>query len=167
MNDAAEHVAKPEAVLEECLRLLAPGGRIYLNFPPYFHPYGAHLSDAIAIPWVHVFFAEKTLIVAYKKLVGGLPDGARRVALRISRRAVGSGVGGVGGDGSGGSGVEYLSFINRMTIRRFRGILSVLPADCPYYREVPLRRIFGPFARIPGLREFFTKMVVAVLVPKK
>ena len=152
MNDAMEHVAKPEAVLRECLRLLAPGGRLYLNFPPYFHPYGAHLSDAIAIPWVHVLFPEKMLIAAYKRLAGGLPDGARRVELRISKKA---------------GGAEYLSFINRMTIRRFREILQGLPADCTYYSEEPLRGFLRGVARLPGFREFFVKMVVAVLEPRK
>ena len=152
MNDAVEHVGQPEAVLRECLRLLAPGGKIYLNFPPYYHPYGAHLSDAIGIPWVHAFFSEKTLIAAYKQLVGGLPDGAQRIALRIS--------------GGGGSGEieEYFSYINRMTIRRFQGILKDLPgAKCDYYHEEPLRGFLRPLSRLPILREFFVKMVVAVL----
>ncbi|MCL2057602.1 MAG: class I SAM-dependent methyltransferase [Oscillospiraceae bacterium] len=183
MNDAVEHVARPEAVLREALRLLAPGGRLYLNFPPYYHPYGAHLSDAIAMPWVHVFFSEKTLIAVYKRLVGGLPDAGRRVALRVSRRGggVGDDIGGAGaGDGGGagggadgdsgiggtGAGDEYLSFINRMTIRRFRGILRELPAECVYYHEEPLRGFLRPLSRLPGFREFFVKMVVAVLAPK-
>jgi len=79
MNDAMEHVDKPEAVLSECLRILRPHGRIYINFPPYDHPYGAHLSDAIGMPWVHRFFSEKTLIQGYKELVAHLPDGQSRV----------------------------------------------------------------------------------------
>jgi len=150
MNDAAEHVAAPEAVLCECLRLTAPGGRVYLNFPPYYHPYGAHLSDAVAVPWAHAFFSEKTLIAAYKQLVYGLPDGARRIELRISRDAAGA---------------EHISYINKMTVRRFRKILGALPAKCVYYRDAPLRGVFAPLVKIPGIREFFTKMVVAVLEP--
>ena len=52
MNDAMEHVDKPEAVLAECARILKPGGRLFVNFPPYNHPFGAHLSDLIGMPWV-------------------------------------------------------------------------------------------------------------------
>jgi len=148
MNDAVEHVARPETVLTECLRLLAPGGRLYLNFPPYGHPYGAHLSDAISVPWVHKFFSEKTLIAVYKRLVGGLPDGADRISLRISKD---------------GNGVERLSYINRMTIKRFGAILAGLPAKRAYYSEEPLRGFFRPLSRLPVLRELFVKMVVAVL----
>jgi len=149
MNDAMEHVADPEAVIVECMRLLRPGGRLYINFPPYYHPYGAHLSDAIAIPWVHAIFPERTLIAAYKKLVGDLPDGAERISLRIS-----------GGD------TEYLSYINRMTVGRFRKILESLPVKCLYYREEPLRGFLRTLSRLPGLKEFFIKMVVAVLEPR-
>ncbi|HAS92002.1 MAG TPA: class I SAM-dependent methyltransferase, partial [Clostridiales bacterium] len=46
----------------------------------------AHLSDAIGIPWVHVFFSEKTLINTYKELVKNLPDGAERIDFRISKK---------------------------------------------------------------------------------
>ena len=60
MNDAMEHVDEPEKVLDECYRILKKDGKVYLNFPPYNHPYGAHLSDAIGMPWVHVFFSRKT-----------------------------------------------------------------------------------------------------------
>jgi SAM-dependent methyltransferase len=148
MNDALEHVADPGAVLRESLRVLASGGRLYINFPPYFHPYGAHLSDAISVPWVHVLFGEKTLIAAYKELVAGLPDCSQRIGLRIEKKS---------------GGAERLSFINRMTIRRFRKILRELSANCIYYRVVPLRGFMGPLVKIPGLREFCAKMVVAVL----
>ena len=194
MNDAVEHLDRPEAALSECIRILKPGGRLYLNFPPFYHPYGAHLSDAIAVPWAHVFFSDKTLIGAYKELVGGLPDGAQRIELRVSRRGgdVGGGIGGKGGGdsiGGGDSGVdnrtspssdnvgnvgnvgeEYLSFINRMTIRRFRGILQelkALPVECIYYSEEPLRNFLRPLSRLPILKEFFVKMVVAILEKRK
>ncbi|MEG1538013.1 MAG: class I SAM-dependent methyltransferase, partial [Clostridiales bacterium] len=42
MNDFMEHVSNPTAALQEALRLLTPGGRIFINFPPYYHPFGAH-----------------------------------------------------------------------------------------------------------------------------
>ncbi|MBR5730648.1 MAG: class I SAM-dependent methyltransferase, partial [Firmicutes bacterium] len=50
MSDAFEHLADPEAVLIECGRLLKPGGRIFISFPPYGHPWGEHLTDLIGIP---------------------------------------------------------------------------------------------------------------------
>lgn len=148
MNDAMEHVDEPEKVLSECLRILKPGGRLYINFPPYDHPYGAHLSDVIGIPWVHRFFTEKTLISGYKELVSSLPDGQSRIDFRISKRE---------------NGEEYFSYINHMSIRRFRGILKKLKLSPVYLREVPLRSFLRPLAKFALTKEAFVKMVVCVI----
>ena len=85
MNDFMGHISDPEGVLRESLRLLAPGGRIFINFPPYYHPFGAHLSDVINMPWVHLFFSERMLVDAYRDLVHGLPDEQERLNLRLSK----------------------------------------------------------------------------------
>lgn len=148
MNDAMEHVDEPEKVLEECYRILKKNGRLYLNFPPYNHPYGAHLSDAIGMPWVHVFFSEKTLIETYKELVRDLPDGKERIEFRIGKKA---------------DGTEYFSYINKMTIKRAKTILQNSSFNVEYYSEEPLRNIFRYPARLPILKEFLVKMVVCVL----
>lgn len=151
MNDAMEHVDRPKEVLSECLRVLSPGGRLYLNFPPYYHPFGAHLSDAIGIPWVHMFFSDATLIEVYKDAVAKLPDGAERIEFRIAR------------DKSGG---EYFSYINKMTIKRFKRILREMDIKPAYYAEIPLRNILKPFVRMPGLKECAVKMAVCVIEAK-
>jgi len=154
MNDAMEHVDDPEAVLKECFRILKPSGKIYINFPPYYHPFGAHLSDVIGIPWVHCFFSERTMIETYKDLVKDLPDGKSRKEFRISTRQDGS---------------EYFSYINKMTIRRFRKILknfTVDYAECNYYKEVPLRKAMTVLAKLPFMKEMFVKMIVIVLKPR-
>jgi len=149
MNDAMEHVARPEAVVAECARILKPGGRLFVNFPPYNHPFGAHLSDLIAIPWVHVFFREQTLIRAYKTLCKTVPDGEERIRFRISEDE---------------SGRPYFSYINKMTLKRFKKIKEAVPLRAEYYREVPLRGFLAPLAKLPGFREFFVKMAVCVFV---
>lgn len=151
MNDAMEHVDVPEKVIEECLRVLKKGGRLYANFPPYHHPFGAHLSDAIYIPWVHMFFSEKVLIEAYKELVKGVPDEAARLEFRISKRDDGS---------------EYFSYINHMTIKRFEKILKKMNISPAYYHHEPLRGAFKGICRIRGLREMLVKMVVCVIEKK-
>lgn len=147
MNDAMEHVAEPEAVLKEILRVLTKGGKLYVNFPPYNHPFGAHLSDAIYIPWVHMFFPEKTLIKSYKELVEDLPDGQNRINFRISEK----------------DGKEYFSYINKMTIKRFNKILKKMNITPAHYKEMPLRGFLAPLAKLPWFKEMFVKMVVCVI----
>ncbi|MGM9624109.1 MAG: class I SAM-dependent methyltransferase [Eubacteriales bacterium] len=148
MNDFMEHVDNPAAALREALRLIRPGGRIYINFPPYYHPTGAHLSDAINIPWVQLFYSDDVLIRAYKTLIHGVPDEAERLALRFYTDE---------------NGVERIGYINKMTLKKFKGILKSLHITPYYYREVPLRSYFAPLAKIPGIKELFVKMAVCVI----
>jgi len=148
MNDAMEHVEGPEEVLTEVLRVLKEGGRVYINFPPYYHPFGAHLSDAIYIPWVHLFFRDKTLIRAYKDLTAGLPDGQDRVSLRISKNEKGE---------------EYFSYINKMTLKAFGRLLKKMGITPVYYDEAPLRGILKIPAKMPVFKELFVKMAVCIV----
>lgn len=148
MNDFVEHVSDPEGALREAMRLLAPGGRIYINFPPYYHPYGAHLSDAVNMPWIHLLFPEKALVAAYKELIKGLPDEKERLSLRIYTNERGE---------------EYFGYINKMKLKRFKRILASLGLQPVYYREVPLRPYFSILAKLPGLKEIFVKMAVCTL----
>lgn len=148
MNDAMEHFQNPQAVLHECYRILKPGGKLFLNFPPYHHPYGAHLSDAIGIPWVHCLFNDNTLIKVYKDLVTNLPDGQDRIQFRIAKTP---------------DGKEYFSYINKITIKKFKEYVQNTPFIVDYYDERPLREFVMPLCRLPYMREYFIKMVIAVL----
>ncbi len=148
MNDAMEHVADPKAVLDEVYRILKPGGRLYVNFPPYNHPFGAHLSDVIGIPWVHVLFSDETLIRGYKDLVKDKPDAERRINFRIGKNEEGK---------------EYFSYINKMSIVRFNKLVKESKLSPEYYSEVPLRGFLKPLCKSRRLKEYTVKMVVAVL----
>lgn len=148
MNDAFEHVREPEKVLCEIGRVLRDKGRVYINFPPYNHPYGAHLSDTIRIPWVHLFFSEETLVSAYKLSVKKLPDGDARVKFRISKDARGN---------------EYFSYINKMTLKRFENIRKNSTLTELYYNEIPLRPYLSVLARNNLTREAFVKCAVCIL----
>lgn len=148
MNDSMEHVSEPEKVLEESFRVLKDTGRIYINFCPYCHPYGAHLSDMIGIPWVHMFFSEETMIEAYECLVGNMPDAEFRKNFRFSKTE---------------SGKKEISYINKMTIKRFKKILAGCGLEVVYYKETPLKRILLPLAKCPVIKEMFVKMVTVIL----
>lgn len=148
MNDFMEHTSTPEATLREALRLLAPEGRIYINFPPYGHPHGAHMTDLIHMPWVHCFFSENTLCLAYRALAKTVPDGEQRVAFRMKQKD---------------NGKWEIAYINKMSLRRFKGILKSLQVQPEYYAEAPLRRFLGVLAKFPLTREKFVRMAVCVI----
>lgn len=148
MNDFMEHISNPEAALLEARRLLKKDGRIFINFPPYYHPTGAHLSDTIHMPWIHMFLSEKQLVKAYKELVKGLPDEKERLELRLT----------VDPDGT-----ERLGYINKMTLKRFGRMLKKLGITPVHYREIPLRKVLTPLAKLPLLKEMFVKMAVCVI----
>lgn len=152
MNDAMEHVADPQKVLRECYRILKVGGRLYVNFPPFNHPYGAHLKDVIGIPWVHLFFSDKTMIEAYKRLVSDLPDKEMRIQFRIGKR---------------GNGEEYFSYLNKISIHKYHKYLKSTPFSIYYYNEEPVRPYVWLLAKLPFMKEFFTKMVVCILEKDK
>ena len=63
-------------------------------------------------------------------------------------------------------GNETLGYINKMTLKKFKGILRELSIVPQYYREVPLRRYFALLAKIPGIKELFVKMAVCVIEVK-
>ena len=149
MNDFMEHTADPEATLREALRLLSPEGRIYINFPPYGHPFGAHMSDLINMPWVHCFFSEDALCRAYRELSKKVPDGDERVAFRIREDEA--------------TGKLKIAYINKMTLKRFKAILSSLGITPEYYAEIPLRSFLRPLARFPLTKEKFVRMSVCVI----
>ena len=81
--DAFEHVSNPESILLEAHRMLKPGGRVLISFPPYYHPQGAHVSDLIPFPWVHLFFTEEALSKAYIHLSNLRKDGEKRRKLKF------------------------------------------------------------------------------------
>ncbi|WP_165846483.1 class I SAM-dependent methyltransferase [Candidatus Cryosericum hinesii] len=144
MNDVFEHLSRPEVVLQEVNRVLKPHSKVFINSPPYFHPYGAHLTDLIGIPYVHLLFPEPVLINAYKKLALETKSAEKRINLRfgiVDNR-------------------EQITYINKMTITRFEEILRNQDRfKTILYKLIPLKYQVGFLLKTP-LREFFTEMLV-------
>jgi ubiquinone/menaquinone biosynthesis C-methylase UbiE len=68
---ALEHIPEPEKVFLECLRILKPGGYLYLQFGPlYYSPWGYHHYSVLKFPYLHLLFPER-MIHEYAKQVRG------------------------------------------------------------------------------------------------
>lgn len=68
---ALEHIPNPRIVFGECLRILKPGGYLYLQFGPlYFSPWGYHHYSVLKCPYLHLLFPEQ-LIHKYAKSIRG------------------------------------------------------------------------------------------------
>lgn len=145
MNDFFEHVSEPEKALKECFRVLKSGGKIFINFPPYSHPWGEHLNDAINIPWVHVFFSEDSMINAYLELIKDKPDYESRKNLRFS---------------SDESGRLHNTYINKMTKHKADSVLSEYKSCIECKKYLPLRESVSFITKTTGL---LTGMCVYVL----
>jgi ubiquinone/menaquinone biosynthesis C-methylase UbiE len=73
---ALEHIPDPEKVFLECLRILKPGGYLFLEFGPlYYSPWGYHHYSVMRYPYLHVLFPERLIHDYAKKLYGSEFEG--------------------------------------------------------------------------------------------
>jgi SAM-dependent methyltransferase len=81
--DVLEHVCDPGKTLEECLRVLRPGGSLYAVFPPFYHPTGAHFDGWLSkMPWPNVLFPCSALVQAGTDIVSKRADSYRPNQMR-------------------------------------------------------------------------------------
>jgi SAM-dependent methyltransferase len=156
--DVLEHVCDVGKTLEECLRVLRPGGSLYAIFPPFHHPIGAHFESWLSrMPWANVLFPYHTLLKAGTNMISQRADNYRPNPLRPTDKLWG---------------------LNGITIRKLRRILSSLNADCSM-RLAPLfsplngkweswrmqyyAPLFAPLRHVPIVQECFTHRIVLTM----
>lgn len=66
--DVIEHVNHPKKTINECARVLKPGGYLYVEFTPYYSISGHHLYDFAKWP-IHILPPEKIKKIVYSKKV--------------------------------------------------------------------------------------------------
>jgi ubiquinone/menaquinone biosynthesis C-methylase UbiE len=154
-NDAMEHFADPAAALVELSRVLRPGGRLYVSFPPYRSPHGAHLYDYVHIPWCQNLMSRRLL---YGTLRRSIEEAARARDEPDAAAWI---------EQTYGDQVRFFETdVNGMTIGRFHEIVRATPVlrlgRIVY--EPPKFKFLRPLTRLPWLREYVTGLVVAELV---
>lgn len=123
--DAFEHFADPGSVLLEIFTLLKPGGTLLASFGPLWkHPWGGHTFAPF--PWAHLLLSEPALCAWYTRTKG--------IPLKRFQ------------DVSGG--------LNKMTVRKFEGLVRSSPFRSVKITPVPIRRLRRFHNRLT--REFLT-----------
>lgn len=145
MSDFIEHAKDVKAAVSEALRVCKPGGTVLINFTSYRHPRGAHLSDAVNVPWCQFFFSEKTLVAAYRYLISDKSDREYRENLKLDESKT------------------KISYINRITIGKFDKLLKRMHIKPAYRARIPLRRRLSAATHLPFFGECITHSAVYVL----
>lgn len=165
--DVFEHVKDLEIVMNECARVLRPGGLILAVFPPFFQPLEAHLTLVTKTPALHWIFSGQTLTNAYNQIIDDRGDEAHWYKSETKEL----------------EDWEKLPGLNGITIRKFKKIIFKNKQwDVAYWGNNPilsdgkksemlifkiLRMLFIIPARIPLLDEFFLGRICCVLSNKK
>jgi ubiquinone/menaquinone biosynthesis C-methylase UbiE len=133
-QDAMEHFDDPAAALTAMSGALRPGGRILMTFgPPWYAPYGTHTNFFCPIPWLQLWFPEKTVMnvrARYRK------DGASRYE-------------------------EVESGLNRMSLQKFERLTCASGLRAERLKYVGVKRMHF-LTKIPIVRELTTVVVTGV-----
>ena len=92
-HDVLEHVLELPQALEEIARVLVPGGRAFVSFPPFYGPYGGHQQGhggvAKLIPYGHLLPRRLWLSIASSDAYQRMFDGLGRLSVGTFERMVG------------------------------------------------------------------------------
>lgn len=134
-QDVMEHVDDPSAAMATMATALRPGGRILMVFgPPWWAPYGAHMRFFCPIPWLQLWFSEKTVMAVRARY---RHDGAKHYQ-------------------------EVESGLNKLSLAKFERTLRNSGLTVIECRYVGVRKIQF-LTKVPLLRELTTVVVAAVL----
>jgi SAM-dependent methyltransferase len=153
--DVFEHVADLGRTLDECYRVLRPGGKLYAVFPPFHHPNGAHLDSWLSqMPWANVFFRCDAIVKAAYDLLEERHDPFRPTPMRSRDKLWMLNGATIGGVSRMLGSKPYLSNVQLAPL--FSSMNSKWgPWKMKYYAFA-----FSPLRFVPYVRELFTHRIV-------
>ncbi len=163
--DVLEHVRDLSRVLNECYRILKPGGKMYLVFPQFMHPVEHHLSNVTAMPCVHYLFETRRLLRVYNDIIRERGSEAAWYARRSAEPEHWEKCNTINGTSIArfDSTVEESGF---QTLERVDPELFSVGRKLGDSRSVAVRaarQLCRMLSHAPGLREVFTHRIVRVL----
>jgi SAM-dependent methyltransferase len=147
--DVFEHVGRPLPILRELRRILASDGQLVISTTGWYSPFAPHLWSVMPVPWAHVFFSERSLLRACRKVYNAswyspnmhdLDEHGQRLTKYVSESIP----------------IEYL---NKYLIRDFERTFRDAGFEAITFAHNPVERLFAPargLSRIPWIREFIT-----------
>jgi SAM-dependent methyltransferase len=134
----AEHFREPG---KELARMCSfTGEELLISFAePWYFPYGTHLNGTTKLPWLNLWFSERTLLNVRNLYPNG-SDGAKRIE-----------------DIRGG--------LNKMTVRRFENLIHAAPGMRVEHLTLHSVKRVPLVTRIPVLRELTTGALICIPKP--
>lgn len=155
--DTFEHIDNLHGTIQECARVLKPGGHLFAYFPPFYAPWGAHMVNWIHLPWCQVLFSEETILNVARRLEKS--GKSRNSQLPLETRLD------LGVD-------DTIPFVSHLTVKRFQQVLAdtsalkvvrseLLP---PNWRKASaISQSMAFLNRVGGLQEILTAKAVFVI----
>lgn len=136
-QNSMEHFPDPAAVLAEMISILKVNGRLIITFgPPWYAPYGSHMHFFSKVPWINIWFSEKT-VMTVRSLFRN--DGATRYE-------------------------EVESGLNKMSVSKFERIVREAMPQCHViYKKYECVKGLDFLGNIPFMRELFINHISYVL----
>ncbi len=155
--DVFEHVSKPKAMLDECYRVLKPGGQMLIGTWGWYYPYAMHLWSTMPVPWVQVFFSEKTILRTCRQVYNSpwyvpnmhdFDEQGCRIKDKYTEQEI------------------SLDYLNKLFVRDFENIFAKSKFDYvvyPQHFKSKWASWTKMFLKVPWLREFVTSYIWVVL----
>ena len=158
-NNVFDHIIELSKALEECYRVLQPGGQVVITFTPWYHPGGFHLKDYIYIPYANLLFSEKALLDVLLDMAAENPKVADSIP-------------GLKRNPPPTSFDEMGLVLSRVTVSKFKKLLRgtkfrvahlELASFGQKTQNPVLKAVLDLLTKVPLINEFFTSRIDCIL----